>query len=170
MFPCSSVFLRTPLPSFCLQASSDSNEMPRPPGTTSTLSCPAVYNTMNLPFPWVTLATYPGPTALLPSRATVRLNAGGSAGSSRQMHCAWSLCSPTRSVASLHHQQDTSPEVKSRRISRQLHQSLKAHGAGPGCHHPLLAPCHLWDLSSTSIPCSLSYRLLNYFSSLKNVK
>ena len=118
------------------------------PRDTNTPSCPPVDSTMNLPFPWVMLATYPGPTGLLPSRAIVRLNAGGSVGNSRQMHCAGSLCSPTRSVALLDHHQDTSPEVKSWRISRQQHQSLKAHGAA------LAVTTHPWPpaTSETSSP------------------
>lgn len=168
MFPCISVFLWTPLPSFCLRASSDSKEIPPPLGTTNAPSHPAVDNTMNLPFPWVMLATYPGSTGIQPSRATAMLYAGGSVGNSRQMYCAHSLCSPRRSIVSLDHHQDTSPEVKLQRISRQQHQSLKARGAGPGCHHPPLAPCHLWDLlSSTSISCSLTLWALELFLFIK---
>lgn len=168
MFPCISVLLWTPLPSFCLRASSDSKEIPPPPGTTNAPSHPAVDNTMNLPFPWVMLATHPGSTGIQPSRATVTLYAGGSVGDSRQMYCAHSLCSPRRSIASLDHHQDTSPEVKLQRISRQQRQSLKALGAGPDCHHPPLASCHLWDLlSSTSIPCSLTLQALELFLFVK---
>lgn len=167
MFPCISVLLWTPLPSFCLRASSDSRK--------STAPGPPMHPVTQL---LITQWTCPSLESYWPPTTWIYWNQPSR--SHCDAICRWicreqqtnvlctQLCSPRRSIASLDHHQDTSPEVKLQRISRQQRPGLAARGAGPGCHQPPLAPCHPWDLlSSTSIPCSLTLQALELFLFVK---